>query len=363
MGSKGTVADPTSIDAAWMTQALEEAGVARGATVTRVEFVGFIGTGQMGRNARYALTWDDPAGRPSSVVGKFPTDDPPTRTNSFEGGSYLRECDFYSTLKATVDVCTPTVWIVRYDQDAQEFVILMEDMRHSAQGDQFRGLTFDEARLAVTQAAGLHAPRWGDPTLTAVFPDDPSERADRLSELYAMLLEPALARITEYIDDVVADFARRFTPHVHAWTMGTDAPRTIAHMDFRPDNFLFAAGPEAPPLAIVDWQTYTLGPGAHDLAYMIGGGFEPEVRRTVERELVEAYRTELAARGVTYDADLCWRDYCISSLWGVIMSVIALMLAESTERGNRMLATMLRRHAHHAMDVDAIGVLTRTVGA
>ena len=40
------VGDPNAIDAEWMGQALEAAGVADGATVTDVRFDGFIGTGR-----------------------------------------------------------------------------------------------------------------------------------------------------------------------------------------------------------------------------------------------------------------------------------------------------------------------------
>src|SRR4051812_6054965 len=70
---------PDALDAPWMTQALEEAGIARGATVTDLAFTGYVGTGQMSRNGRFRLTWDRPEGRPPSVIGKFPSDDPPTR--------------------------------------------------------------------------------------------------------------------------------------------------------------------------------------------------------------------------------------------------------------------------------------------
>ena len=54
--------EPDDIDAIWMTDALQAAGVARGATVTDVSIEAFVGTGQTGRNARLRLTWDDPAG-------------------------------------------------------------------------------------------------------------------------------------------------------------------------------------------------------------------------------------------------------------------------------------------------------------
>ena len=79
-----------------MTEALESAGVARGATVTDVEFDGFIGTGQMSRNARYGLTWDRPDGRPATVVGKFPSHDESTKLSSFGSGAYHHEYAFYA---------------------------------------------------------------------------------------------------------------------------------------------------------------------------------------------------------------------------------------------------------------------------
>ena len=76
-------ADPRTIDAAWMTAALEEAGIANGSKVADVAFEGFVGTGQMSRNARLRLTWDgDPEGRPTSFVGKFPSDDEAARTGA-----------------------------------------------------------------------------------------------------------------------------------------------------------------------------------------------------------------------------------------------------------------------------------------
>ena len=78
------------------------------------------------------------------------------------------------------------------------------------------------------------------------------------------------------LDDDVIELVRDFAPLVERWASGTGTPFTLAHLDFRPDNFLFGVEPGAPPLVVVDWQTITFGPGTHDLAYMIGGGFEPE---------------------------------------------------------------------------------------
>jgi aminoglycoside phosphotransferase (APT) family kinase protein len=353
--------DPTSIDAAWMQHALASGGVV--GTLTNVEFAGYIGTGQMGRNARYKLTWDNSENKPATIVGKFPTDDPTGRASGFSS-SYRKEFTFYTELASTVDVRAPKCYVARFDEPGQNFVLLMEDLAGSVQGDQMRGLNESEAELAVEQAVALHAPRWGDPqllqlTFGEVFRTR-EETRERLQMIYDACCEPTLARLSANLPADAINLVREFAPYAGAWATASDAPVTMLHMDFRPDNFLFGVHPDAPALAIVDWQTITAGPGTHDLAYMIGGSFEPEVRARVERGLVQSYCQRLEAQNIQYTYDACWRDYRISSLWGVIMSVIATMLASQTERGDLMLTTMLRRHAAHAIELDALSLVRGT---
>lgn len=350
--------DPANLDISWMQHVLDEAGVSGGATLLALEFGGYIGTGQMARNARYRLTWDDPAGRPVSLVGKFPSDDPTGRANGFNNGNYSAEWNFYREVASTLKVRAPHCHVALYDEEQQNFVLLMEDMSGSEQGDQMRGLTVAEALLAVEQAVAFHAPRWGDPTLDGLSKRTDDETVALLQTLYTMFHEATLERLGANLPQEVMDLVRAFEPNVGAWVTASDAPRTLLHMDFRPDNFLFGTTPDAPPLAIVDWQTVTVGPATHDLAYMIGGSFEPAERANVERGLVQRYCELLAAEGVEYSFEQCWQDYRISSLWGVVMSVLATMMAAQTERGDVMLTTMLRRHALQAIDLDALSLLS-----
>lgn len=351
--------DPRTLDGPWMTEALESAGVARGATVTAVRFDGFVGTGQMSRNARFTLTWDDAEKRPTTVVGKFPTDDPPTRASSFESGVYFSECSFYDELAETVDIRTPTCWVARFDEPAQQFVLIMEDLAGSVQGNQFTGCSPDELSAAIGQAAALHAPRWGDPTLAdapALQPADDG-RAELLEHYYGASVDGCLDRLGRRFAADEAQLIRDFVPHVRRWTAGTGTPHTIVHGDFRPDNFLLGRAPGAPPLAVVDWQTIFKGLGVIDVAYLLGGSFEPADRRARERDLLEEYRRNLTDAGVEYSSADCWRDYRWGTLHGVIISVCATMMAEQTERGDDMLTLMGTRHARHALDLDALSLL------
>jgi hypothetical protein len=350
---------PEAIDEAWLTEALQEGGVARGAKVTAVELLGMIGTGQTGRNARFRLTWDEPGDRPATVVAKFPSEDPGARSWAFANGAYLKEWTFYTEVARTVGIRTPAIHAARFDAVGQDFVLLMEDISGAVQGDQLEGLTLDDAALAIEQAVALHAPRWGDPGVGAIL-DGGVSAADRgvgLGMLYTGMIDGFLARLGDRLDDDVVTLVRDLAPAIGAWAGGTDTPTTVAHMDFRPDNFLFGREPGAPPLVVVDWQTVTAGLGAVDVAYMVGGSFLPDRRADVERELVDSYRSQLAAAGVEYDADACWRDYRVGTVWGIIITVIATVVAQATERGDDMFVAMATRHGRHALDLDALSLL------
>lgn len=346
--------DPHAIDAQWMTEALEESGVAQGATVTDLVLEGFIGTGQMGRNARYSLAWDNPKGRPSTVVGKFPAEDATARAAGFSAGPYIKEWIFYSQLADTVQVSKPDCYVARFDGDAEEFVLIMEDISGSVQGDQMRGLTVAEAMLGVEQAVAFHAPHWGNDELETILGQNRQDLGTLLDTLYNMMFEGCIERLGAVLDDDMAELIRAVAPAVGTWWSEASGTRTMVHADYRPDNMMFGASEGAPALVIVDWQTLGYGLGATDIAYMIGGSFEPEERRNVERDLVAAYGQQLRAAGVDYSDEECWDDYVVSTLWGVILTVLATMMAEQTERGDKMLGTMLYRHCRHALDLGAL---------
>ena len=352
-------AEPDQIDAAWMTAALEGAGVATGATVTEVVLDGLIGTGQTGRNARFRLTWDQPEGRPASVVGKFASADPNARMAAFMNGTYLNEWAFYHHLAHTLHIRTPQCHVALYDAAEPAFVLIMEDIAGAQQGDQIAGLTLDQAVLTIEQAVGLHAPRWGDPTLAEFAPERPKgdEAAAALGMVYQMMVEPFLDRLGGGLDTDVIDFVRALGPVCTSWAAGNDTPRTVVHLDYRPDNFMFGVEDGVPSLVVVDWQTVNHGFAMWDIAYLIGGSFEPSVRATVERELVDSYLRQMKAAGVDYDADTAWRDYRLGAVWGVVMTVIATILAAQTERGDAMLTVMAQRHGRHALDLDAMELL------
>lgn len=336
------------LDPEWVAERLASDSVRPTAT-----FEGFIGTGQIGRNARYTLDWHGADG-PASVVVKLPAAEEGVRRIGFDQGLYPKECTFYRQVVDVVDVRTPQPLVVDIDADALDFALVLEDMAGSEAGDQFTEATDEELSLAVEQAAALHGPLWGreHPALDALRRDDAERGSTR--DLLGAFLPGCLERLGTRLHEHTVPVLERFVELADAWVDRPVATPSLLHSDFRPDNFLFGRRGDAPPLAVVDWQTVTVGASVSDVAYLLGAAIEPARRRSIEHDLLAAYRDHLEDYGVDYPADVCWDEYALGSLHGVVVGILATLMASETERGNDLFALMLNRHAEHALDVDAL---------
>lgn len=335
------------LDPDWIAANLEIDGV----RPTDAEFGGFIGTGQMSRNARIRLQWNDAEG-PSSVVVKVPSSDAGTRGAAFEHGAYEKECLFYDTLLDRVEISSPPPFLVDFDPVANDFVIVLADLADSEQGDQFTEPTTEQLELAIEQAAALHAPVWGqadDPTI-AQLNVDVDTRIERYGMVMPLFVSTALERLGPGLDDGIAPFLEHYAANYDAWVPALAEPVTLVHGDFRPDNFLFGQTDSAPPIAVVDWQTLALGRGAADVAYLVSGSLTPERRHAEQEALLERYVAALQRRGVDYSLDACRDDYAIGALHGISIALGATTLAERTERGDALFTLMLNRHGRHAIE-------------
>lgn len=352
-------------DPVWMTEALGASGAAAGAKVTEVTVEGWIGTGQAARNARLSLGWDDPDGRPATVVVKLPSLDPTTRATLFATGSYVKEWLFYDQLSDTVSVRVPHCHAALWLPEHEDFVLLMEDMCDSTQGDQLAGLDADAVAATLAELAGLHAPRFADPSLEKVLAVEgnpaPSmaDAGPLVAEFYQQSVDGFLDRLGERLDGEVVGVIRDFGPVIEAWLGKSRMPRTLSHNDCRADNLLFGTEPGAPGVVVVDWQTLGLAPTATDVAYLVATSFPDRGERgDTEAQLVGEYRQRMAAAGVQIDTEELWRDYRLCSLYGLVITVIATVQAEQTNRGDAMFAAMAERIAWQALDLEALSLVT-----
>jgi len=350
-----------AIDARWMTRAL--GGLAGGESVTAVD-AHPLGTGQVGENVRFSLTWSEDRGDlPATVVGKFPSRSETSLAAAAATDTYVKEVGFYRDLQTRVAVRTPVVHHLGDDVANLRFVLLMEDITPASQGDQLAGADVAHAELAVAAAADLHGSTWGLSGELAELEwlDAPSEQRVRdLSALYRMLSPGFVERYREDLDADDLDLAPWLADRFESWLTAIDAstPEScLVHNDFRLDNLLFGTGDDAPPITVVDWQTVGIGSGPVDVAYYLGAGLLPAERAVHEHRLVATYAAHLGRHGVTVTVDDVMPAYRLGSASGYVMAVIASQLVVRTERGDQMFVAMASRHADQMRTLDLAGLI------
>jgi Phosphotransferase enzyme family len=347
---------PETITRNWLTDQLRRAGhttaTVRGFTRTQ------IGTGQIGKCVRFELDLDAPDdGVPRSLIGKFPSDDPISQATGVALRNYYREVNFYRELAQGLSIRTPRCYYADIVGEGPEFALLLEDMRPAEPGNQLAGCSADVARSAVLELVGLQAPSWRDEAL---------KRFDWLTEpdgaptmdmrgMYAQLLPGFLERYGARLADDEAKIISRVaaSPACPLFAPIGDI-FCLEHIDYRLDNMLIDERSTPPRVTVVDWQSVKIGKPLNDVAYFLGAGLLPEVRREVEQDIVRDYHDALQRAGID---DLswarCWDDYRRGAFSGFGVTVIASMIVQQTPRGDEMFVTMARRHSRHALDIGA----------
>lgn len=347
--------DPAAVTPEWLTEVLRASGALSDGRVATVDHELF-GAGMVGDNARFHLTYEGGTG-PATLVGKFPTADEVSRNASAMTRSYEVESRFYQDLQARVDIATPATHLALLDVEANEFVLIMEDLAPAQPGDQIDGCDLDTTRVSVLELAKLHAPLWGDPVLGEMAWLDRSTAENEafylqllpmlhggFNDRYGERLAPELRAVGDAVVARLADYIA-YRPD----------PLTVVHGDFRLDNLLFNG---ASPVVAVDWQTATRGPALTDVAYFLGTSPTTDVREANEATLVREYHEALIARGVAdYDWDRCWHDYRRFAFAGYLMAVGASMLVAPTDRGDLMFLAMAERSCRMALHHDTLSLL------
>jgi hypothetical protein len=318
-----------------------------------------IGTGQVADSFRLRLTWAGGAGPPTVAV-KVTAASETSRQAAAATRTYEVEVGFYRDLAASLPVRAPACHWAGYEAETCAYAVVLEDVAPAVAGDQLAGCTVEEAALALQEAALLHGPRWGDPSLLDIgwlarhqagdgggggMGGFAAALAPGFLERYAARLSPDVVALTERFVARITDPDRPLTAH--------EGPLAVVHGDFRNDNLMFGG----PRVVVLDWQTVGLGDALADVSYFLGGSLLPDDRRAHEESLVRNYWERLAGHGVDLGWDDAWRRYRRNAFGGLTMAVIASMLVQRTDRGDEMFIAMAERAGRHALDLEAESLL------
>jgi hypothetical protein len=333
---------------AWLTAALHAAGHEAEVVAVRSEP---IGHGQIGSNHRLTLTYGAVGELPPTMVVKLGAGE----DRSIVSSGYRNEVAFYRDLAATVAVRTPTCWHASISDDATVFTLLLDDLAPAEPGDQVAGCDATAAGAAVRNLAGLHGPRWCDPTLwdhpLLVAVDD--DGAAFLGDVFTSAVDMFVDRYRTELADDDEPLLRRIAEAVPTWIVARPERFALLHGDYRLDNLLFDAGGE---VAAVDWQTLTVGHPGRDLAYFCETSLTPEDRRAHEEDLVAAYADALRQHGADGAGG---DDYRLGLLQGPLITVLGAVYATAgrSERADAMFLTMLGRSLAAIRDLDPFALL------
>lgn len=349
---------PEELTAEWLSAAMAAAGFTTPVATATTERVG---TGQMGTSYRVALEWADPdaaaaAGAPSTVIAKMAAGPRESRGLIAEG--YRNEIGFYTEIAHTLSVRTPHCWAATATDDHVCFTLLLEDLAPATPGDQATGLTALQAEHAVVNLAGLHGPRWSDPSLL----DIPwlNRHSPETADFYAEVLRGAIPTFLERFEGRMApdDPGTLWSvpDHLAAWLVTRPERFALIHGDYRPDNLMF---PEhGAGVSAVDWQTLALGLPGRDVGYLLATSLEPDLRRLEERRLVEAYRAALAPHGVELAADECFDDYRLGVVQGPLITVLGAVYAtDPNPSSDAMFTAMITRSLQAIRDLDPFSIV------
>ena len=316
-----------------------------------------IGTGQVGDSARFELTYDRPGAGPATLAGKFAAADATSRQTAITHGLYAKEVAFYRELAGDLAIRTPRALAAEISDDGGEFVLLFEDLGPARGGNQLAGCSLADAREAVRQLAGLHAPSWGNAAMTgqpwlAARPD----AIAFLLQAYPYATKVFAERYDGQLAPELMDVCLRLSESCDRWFGRTVAQPCLVHGDFRLDNMLFDIKDGTEPLGVLDWQTLVVGSGLTDLAYFIGAGVGTTLSAH-EDELVEQYLASMTQSGVPLTLAEVWDDYRRGVLHGVSTAVFSAAFVERTERGDAMFLDMARGSCQLALKHDSLSAL------
>ncbi|GAB2626011.1 phosphotransferase [Nocardioides ginkgobilobae] len=313
-----------------------------------------VGTGQIG--TCYRLRPTGARELPASLLLKLP--DPGSR--ELLAGAYAMELMFYDRIAPTLSCRVPEVHGARIEPGTGWFVLLLEDLAPLVQGDQVEGATPAQVLDAAVNLAGLHGPRWCDPSLLELpgLTLNDEDSVALLEEMYPSTLDLFVEGLGDLLDAETVATLRDCVPLTRSWLLGRPERFGLVHGDYRLDNLMFTPGGGPGEVAALDWQTLSLALPARDLAYLVATSLEPDVRREVERDVVAAYHRRLVGLGVEdYDLGTCWEDYRFGQLQVPLVATFGCAYGARTPRGDRMFAAMVRRSAAAIRDLGTLDLV------
>ncbi|MBF6174888.1 aminoglycoside phosphotransferase family protein [Nocardia blacklockiae] len=279
------------------------------------------------------------------------------------GGQMIEgETRFFRDFRPRVDMEAPIGYWGNSEASSWRSIALMENIEAT------RGAVFSEPTAPigreqiedlVRNLARLHRTFWADPSIAVL--NTPAYMLDVYLAAIDMKkrCEVGLERAAEVVPEALHGQSERLWAGVErAITIATDdIPPTLLHGDPHiGQTYVTRDG----RMGHVDWQVVMRGGWAHDFAYAVNSGCEPEDRRAWDRDLLAAYLDELGqAGGEAPSFDDAWLLYRQQSLFAYAAWAFTIGRAAYQPRmqSTETCLTLLKRITTAIDDHDALTAL------
>jgi hypothetical protein len=282
-------AGPDGLTPDVLTAILTAAGaIGEGVRIAASEHAGVQSSGLVGCVERLHLSYDPPdAVGPRSVIVKIPA------TDSEAGRAFAAaEARFYRhRIAERCSLRAPRAYYCRLDQGTGGNCLVLEDLGEHGFVRQIDGCDREQASTAMGEIAKLHACRLGRPLpaeLRWIRPvaASPARRFCRrwirsYNGTWPEALGGAPALLRERFDELAGRLAS-----------GTCA---IVHGDFHSQNIAFD-GAGGPP-RLIDFQFVQHASPMVDVARFLATSLQTDLRRAIERDLLDEYQASLRTHG------------------------------------------------------------------
>lgn len=215
-------------------------------------------------------------------------------------------------------------YFAQQNDDNSQAIFLLEDLSDTHfQTEWPVPPSLELCEMAIDCLASFHTFWWNDPRLETDFREKVTkgnswtgrlkEAIDKLPAFLGFIGDRLSIEQKGIYDKVLASSNHHWKPD------NTRNAKTLLHGDIHFWNFLFPKDSSKDGIRIFDWNSWDIGKGTNDLAYMMGLHWYPNLRRTREQYLLKRYHNNLLEQGISsYSWDDCWLDYresCIMNLF------------------------------------------------
>ncbi len=311
---------PGAASADRLTEVLRRAGALGAGRVSDVQATASAAK-MRSSTVRLGLTYEgEAADAPASLFLK-------TASLGHDGrpvGTNRRELAFYRDVAPALPVgLVPRCYGAVDASEAGPWCLFLDDLSgtHAVAAEHPLPPPSAACRSIMRRWARLHAARWDDPRLGALAGRPPAET-------WADVLRRSADRYRTFVDrhgDLLSAGRRRVYERLLAAgprlveRFGPGRPLTLVHGDAHWWNCLVPTGADPEDVRLVDWEDWSVGVGAADVAYAIAMLWFPERREAMERALLDDYHSALVEGGVSgYDRRALDDDY----RWAVALGML-----------------------------------------